>query len=402
MPDHDLPEGFSHVLEEDDWLNDLWSGRIDVPDRQAMDLECLRHIREHYQFSYNEVRAILGAFPYGAAGTENGTYLDETIRQAGFPRSSSVADVIKMAPRVEYERPPFLARGYVTTAVGAPGAGKSAAVLDIGGRLLTGSPWPDSQAQTPKDCVIWADTESTQALLAQRVVDWHLPADRILMPLSDPLGDFRIDNPKHWSQLKDLARYRNPAAIVIDSLRGSHGKKETDDVELQAIMKRLATLARQLNVVVVVVHHVRKSNSFEQQKGGTLTLERVRGSSVIAAMSRMVFGIDQPDPSQDLRRLSVLKSNLGPIPEPLGFRITESGVEWEDAPEEPRNETAVDRAADFLGLMLQRGARHAVEILAEAEEARISRSAINRAKVLKRVVAVRKDNRWLWSLPVHG
>lgn len=187
MEDQGLPEGFSHVLEEDAWLNELWSGRIDVPDRQAMDLECARHIREHYQFSYNEVRAILGAFPYGAAGTENGSYLDETILQAGFPRSSSVADVIKMAPRVEYERPPFLARGYVTTAVGAPGAGKSAAVLDIGGRLLTGSPWPDSQAHSPRDCVIWADTESTQALLAQRVVDWRLPADRILMPLSDPL-----------------------------------------------------------------------------------------------------------------------------------------------------------------------------------------------------------------------
>ena len=164
-------------------------------------------------------------------------------------------------------------------------------------------------------------------------------------------------------------------------------------------MKRLATMARELNTVVLVVHHVRKSNAYEQQKGGALTLERVRGSSVIAAMSRVVWGIDKPDPSQDLLRLSVLKSNLGPIPGPLGFRITEAGVEWEDAPEEPRNETAVDRAAEFLQAMLQSGARPAGEIFEEAEQSGISRSSINRGKVLKRVVVLKKEGRWIWSLP---
>ncbi len=130
-------------------------------------------------------------------------------------------------------------------------------------------------------------------------------------------------------------------------------------------------------------------------------MDRVRGSSVIAAMSRMVWAIDQPDPSQDLRRLSVLKSNLGPFPEPLGFRITEVGVEWEDAPEEPRNETAVDRAAEFLQAMLQSGARAAVEIFNEAEGAGISRSSINRAKVLKKIVAVKEGRHWKWSLPAR-
>ncbi len=397
MPD--LPEGFTHVLEEDDWLNDLWSGRIDVPDRKKMDLECARHIREHYQFSYNEVRAILGAFAYGAAGSENGRYVDETLQKAGFPRFSTIADVLKRTPRVEYAWPLYLPRGYLTTAVGDPGAGKSAVVLDICGRLLTGRDWPDGQPCMKGDCVIWADTESTQALLAQRVQDWDLPTERILMPLADPLGDFRVDDAKQWGELTALARFRQPSAIVIDSLRGSHGKKETDDVQLQGIMKRLATMARELNTVVLVVHHVRKSNAYEQQKGGALTLERVRGSSVIAAMSRVVWGIDKPDPSQDLLRLSALKSNLGPIPEPLGFRITEAGVEWEDAPEEPRNETAVDRAAEFLQAMLQSGARPAGEIFDEAEQSGISRSSINRGKVLKRVVTVKREGRWIWSLP---
>ena len=398
MPD--LPEGFTHVLEEDDWLNDLWSGRIDVPDRQAMDLELLSHLQEKgYDFQYEELKRIVWDFPHGAAGSENGRYVDETLRKAGFPRFSTIADVLKRTPRVEYAWAPYLPRGYLTTAVGDPGAGKSAVVLDICGRLLTGRDWPDGQPCTKGDCVIWADTESTQALLAQRVQDWDLPTERILMPLADPLGDFRVDDTKQWGELTALARFRRPSAIVIDSLRGSHGKKETDDVHLQAIMKRLATMARELNTVVLVVHHVRKSNAYEQQKGGALTLERVRGSSVIAAMSRVVWGIDKPDPSQDLLRLSVLKSNLGPIPGPLGFRITEAGVEWEDAPEEPRNETAVDRAAEFLQAMLQSVARPAGEIFEEAEQSGISRSSINRGKVLKRVVVLKKEGRWIWSLP---
>jgi len=403
MEDHDLPKGFREVLDEDPWLLELWTGQVEIPDSRAMDLGLLRHLRESaYDFKYDELKKIIAAFPHGAAGSENGEYVDETLRRAGFPRFSTIADVLKRTPRVEYAWESYLPRGYLTTAVGDPGAGKSALVLDVCGRLLTGEDWPDGRPCTKGDCVIWADTESTQALLAQRVKDWELPTENFVMPLADALGDFRVDDPKHWGELKSLARFRHPSAIVIDSLRGSHGKKETDEAQLQGIMKRLATMAREINTVVVIVHHVRKSNAYEQQKGGALTLERVRGSSVIAAMSRIVWGIDIPDPSQDLRRISVLKSNLGPIPEPLGFRITESGVEWEDAPEEPRNETAVDRAADFLGLMLQRGERHSVEILAEAEGAGISRSAINRAKVLKRVLAVRKDNRWLWSLPVHG
>ena len=57
------------------------------------------------------------------------------------------------------------------------------------------------QPCTKGDCVIWADTESTQVLLAQRVQDWDLSTDRILIPLADALGDFRVDDAKEWGEL---------------------------------------------------------------------------------------------------------------------------------------------------------------------------------------------------------
>ncbi len=147
MEDQDLPEGFREVLDEDPWLLDLWNGQVEIPDSRAMDLGLLRHLRESgYDFQYDELKRIISAFSHGAAGSENGGYVDETLRRAGFLRFSTIADVLKRTPRVEYAWEPYLPRGYLTTAVGDPGAGKSALVLDVCGRLLTGGDWPDGSA----------------------------------------------------------------------------------------------------------------------------------------------------------------------------------------------------------------------------------------------------------------
>lgn len=225
--------------------------------------------------------------------------------------------------------------------------------------------------------------------------------DSFLMPTENPLDDFRADDPDHFKRMEDLIELERPPLVIVDSLRGAHRGNENSS-EMLEIMSRLAGLARDFNVALLIVHHLRKLNMIEQKNHAKVTLDRVRGSSAIVQLCRVIWAIDQPDPGSEYKRLSVIKSNLGRFPEPLGFWITDHGVEWGEAPTEPHVETATDRAVDYLKDALRRGARDAVDLFDEADQLGISSSALKREKSHLGVPSIKENGHWKWSLPHKG
>lgn len=313
---------------------------------------------------------------------------------------STLADVAAVLPSISFAWDSWLVNGYPTLVAAQSGEGKSHLLLEIARRQLLELDWPDGSPGNGVEHVLWADTEATQALLLDRAKSLHIPLERILFPTEDPLADFRIDDPNHWERFVAIAQAKRPL-IVVDSLRGAHRGDESSS-EMQELMTRLARLVRDLNVPCLVAHHLRKPSMTD--KGGPITLDRLRGSSAIAAMSRVIWGIDAPDPNRrERRRLVVVKSNLSKLPDPLGFEISEAGITWCQAPSEPRTETVQDRAEEFLLATLGKEPLSAAYIFEEANQAGISERTLKRAKATLGIVSVKdKGGRWVWSLPARG
>jgi len=106
-----------------------------------------------------------------------------------------------------------------------------------------------------------------------------------------------------------------------------------------------------------------------------VSLERLRGHSSIVQPARLVLALDAPDPAQeDIRRLSVIKSNLGKFPAPLGLTIGDAGLSFCAAPEPPKVMTVLDQAVEALRALLEDEPVPADKIFDELKGMGISRS----------------------------
>jgi hypothetical protein len=293
----------------------------------------------------------------------------------------------------------WLPNGFLTMIVAEQEAGKSILSLRIGGCFLRGDDWPDGTPFAGEvGSVVWVEAEASQAMNLERAKGWDLPIKNVLHPLDDPLEDVQLNNHRHRAAIAEFARRPDVQLVIVDSLSGGHTLRENSSSEMIPTVKSLAELARDTGKPVLLTHHARKRGILDIGEG--MTLDRSRGSSGITQTARMVWGIDIPDPhTPDNRRLSVIKSNLAPKPNPLGFTVNGQGIVFGEAPEPPRQETQTDRAIELLQTTLDDGPVASTVLETEAKGAAISWSTMKRAKEQLGVVAKRDNDRWYWALP---
>lgn len=324
---------------------------------------------------------------------------------AKFTASSgtTLAELRGLLSKTEWEWNGWLPRGFVSLLVAQSGMGKSTLALRLAASRMCGWSWPDGTlCEAELGPVVWVDTEASQALLLERADAWELPAERIHLPSlggSDPLADVLLDSPEGWAAVLSAVDAHKPALLVVDALRGAHRGRENDS-ELVTLMSSLAALARDKCIAVLVLHHLRKANQFERLD--EVTLDRIRGSGVIVQYSRVILAIDRPDPAQPERhRLSVIKSNLAKRPDPIGFAIADTGLEFGAVPEVPRTEKQGSKAMEFLRELLSRQPVLATDLFAQGQLAGFAEITLRRAKTDLGVVVVKRDGRWYWSLPAE-
>jgi len=316
------------------------------------------------------------------------------------PFYSTWADLDAVLGPIEWDWQGWLAKGFLHIVVGMTGEGKSRLALRIGGVYLVGLDWPDGTPyEGPRACIVWGEAEAGQAMNRDRAKFMNLPTNKILSPLGDPLGDFRLSNPNHLAKLAYMAALPQVKLIIVDSLSGADptAEKSTEDAKN---VNWLAGLARDVQKPIILTHHLRKRGLFDIE--GEVSLDRVRGISTILQYARVIWAIDTPDlNNKETKRLSVIKSNLAKKPAPLGFTINDE-ITFTDAPEKPHNETRVEQATDLLLSLLEKEPKSAQYVLDEFEQAGYSKSGLYRAKDALGIVSIRKDGRWLWTLPHKG
>ncbi len=323
----------------------------------------------------------------------------------GIGKTSSWQDLDKVLGPIVWEWASWLARGFVHILASEAGQGKSNLALRIGSCFIQRVTWPDgTHFNGESGSILWCEAESAQALNLARAKAWNLPLDKIINPFGNPLSEIKLDDAVERGSLLRAAKMDEVKFIVVDSLSGSHSREEKDSTKMQEILKFLAPLARDLNKAVLVTHHLRKQQVTD--KADEITLDRVRGSTAIGQIPRIIWALDQPDPEQkELKRLSVIKNNLAVFPKPLGLKIGDTGLTFSnDAPKAPRAETLQDRAGDLLFSILSEGPKSAGYIREQIDGAGLSWDAAKRAKAKLGIVSVKKvdpstgKDYWLWSL----
>lgn len=237
------------------------------------------------------------------------------------------ADTLAGVAEIRWLWKGWLLRGLPSLLAAVPGTGKSYLALDLARRIITGDPFPDGQpAESSRDPkILYVDAENTPAIHKERLSVWPPAAlHQLYIMLPEP-DRFLINLDDHIDRdrLYDMAWAIRPALIIIDSYGSCTLKGENNKEDVQGLLAYFNQLAQDFDCALLIVHHLRKGIANNQSGFKLTTIDAIRGSSHIPAMSRHVLGLQfvpsgPETTARDPRILWIMKTNVGPPPDPLG------------------------------------------------------------------------------------
>lgn len=315
--------------------------------------------------------------------------------------------------------------GKVVILDGAPGQGKSCLTLDIAARGSRGSAMPDSAVTSPAawDTIVVTYEDDPAETLRPRLEAAGADLNRVhhvegvgptgsadLLPPSLPNDLDALE-----SELRDKPSVR---LVIIDPLSAalSADVDSHRDTDVRRVMSKLARLAQEYSVCILIVRHLRK--------GGGAAINAGAGSIGIIGAARVGLLVASDPDDEECAVLAVSKSNLAPTTPALRFKKvtasfqSESGpietmrLEWlgeatltadellalrEEAPHESRD------AGDWLRQLLSGGKVERKELMNAAETAGFAERTIDyaakRTGVLKKREGFGPAMRSYWELP---
>ena len=181
-------------------------------------------------------------------------------------------------------------------------------------------------------------------------------------------------------RMRRLLEVKEVPLVIIDTLRGGlPGGRDENDSAIQTFLAPWAELARDTGISILIVHHARKGERTGDDRAYTLDFSDLRGSSALGAVGRSIMLIDRPNSASGMCRLRVDKSNFGTLPAPVGFRITDGGVVFGEAPQPPRRDGETERAQEWLHALLLKGPLPRPEVIAAGEDMGFAARTLDRA-----------------------
>lgn len=316
-------------------------------------------------------------------------------------KDTSWADLRNQLGPITWDWPGWIARGFQILVASVPGEGKSNLILHVARVYLSGSLWPDlATFKGELGKILWCETESAQALNLERAEKWKIPLENIITPLDDALSNISLDDKDHLDAIFHKAQHPDIRLVIVDSLSGGTRREARNSSDMLAVGGFLADLAKVTGKPILVSHHLNKSRNGSD----LVTLDRVRDSSAIVQLARVVWAIDTPDIEKpEAKRLYCIKNNLAKFPMPLGFEIGETGLTFTDAPKPPKKEGQEERAVNVLKnyLIARSNNVPATEIDELAKNERISFATLRRAKDRLNITSNKVGDVWYWSLPTE-
>jgi putative DNA primase/helicase len=255
-----------------------------------------------------------------------GKTLDELVNVTVTERVTwtTLADV--KPERVSWLWPGRIPVGKLVTLDGDPGLGKSTLALSFATPVTTGASWPDGSvcehcgavlimsaedglADTvrPRLDAAGADVTKVHAIEGVPIIDEH--GERILRPPT--LADV--------AALEEAINRTGARLLVIDVVMAylPDGTDSHKDQDIRRVLSRLAALADRTGCTILLLRHLNKA-------AGRDPLYRGGGSIAIVGAARAGLLV-APDPDDPERRvLASVKSNLGPAPESLAYRLVDA------------------------------------------------------------------------------
>ena len=298
--------------------------------------------------------------------------------------------------------------------VGIEGSGKTFAALDMAARITTGRSWPDADSayEAPEiGNVIFLTTEDHLAYTVRPRLD-AMGADcsrvAALQGVTTPQGDEDAFNvldhlPALESMIEELGDVR---LVIVDPLTGFLGKTDQNaNNDVRRALARFSSIAERFGCAILGISHLSKD-------GSKRAIHRTLGSVAFSASARSVWLV-QKDKDNEERRLFVpVKMNIAQMPRSLAYSIHDQAVQWEsrqfecsadDVLAEPKDETPVGEAEQFLGELLADGRVQSREVLRIAKREHVAERTLRRAKEKLGVIAEKEGMGtgavWFWKLP---
>lgn len=325
--------------------------------------------------------------------------------------------------RVEWLWHGYLPKGKLVTLDGDPGLGKSTLALSLAAPVTTGGLWPDgSKCEHPGAVLLLSAEDGLADTVRPRLDAAGADVTKVHafegIPVTDEGGNvgLRTVTLGNINELRCAIRETGAVLLIVDVLMAylPSGSDAHKDQDVRAILSRLTALADETGCTVVLIRHLNKSSGREPiyRGGGSIGIVGAGRSALLVAA----------DPDDEGRRvLAAMKSNLGPLPDAMAYRlVTADGaydvarVEWEGrvnhtahtllgdrltGPEAQARTEAEEWLEDYL---LQAGSARAGDVKREAQKAGIKDRTLDRAAA--KLGITRRPEGFprvmYWSLPI--
>lgn len=250
--------------------------------------------------------------------------------------AASTLAVVRLADvepeRVSWLWPGRIPAGKLVTLDGDPSLGKSTLALTFAAAITTAGMWPDdTSVDQVGDVVLLSAEDGLADTVRPRLDAAGADVTRVHAVQGVTLSDGTLAPPTlaDVHELTKLVKKVGARLLVVDVLMAylPSGTDSHKDQDVRRVLSRLSAMADETGCTVLLLRHLNKS------KGGD-PMYRGGGSIGIvgAARAGMLVAEDPEDPT--VRILASTKSNLGPPPESLRYRLASvdgtgvARVEW--------------------------------------------------------------------------
>jgi hypothetical protein len=186
-------------------------------------------------------------------------------------------------PQIAYLREAWLAENDVALLATAPGVGKSTFALALAYSIASGTPFLDAPGSDPRP-VVYVDGEAGAVELARHALRTGPPVPNLHL-FSAP--GITLTKAEDAASVEREIVSRGAALLVLDTASSTFGlRDENDAAQVARVFATLNAWRDRHSCAVLVLHHLNKGGG---DNAGRSPMDRVRGSSVFAALASVLF-----------------------------------------------------------------------------------------------------------------
>lgn len=315
----------------------------------------------------------------------------------------------------------WLPRGKPVTLDGDPGLGKSTLSDEFAAVVTTGGQWPDgTRCEYPGSVLLMSAEDGLADTVRPRLDAAGADVTKVHaiegVPVVDEDGE-RVLRPPTLADvvaLDEAITSTDARLLIVDVIMAylPGGTDSHRDQDIRRVMSRLASVGERTGCTILLLRHLNKA------KGGD-PIYRGGGSIGIvgAARAGMLVAADPDDPAR--RVMASVKSNLGPTPESLAYRLVGHGnhgvakVQWEGATEHTARSLLAAEAGDdddprevdkWLTAYLEEdgGSANARDVIRDGKQSGFSEDVLKKARKRLKLTTTRagfgKGAIYVWSM----